>query len=434
MKSPKVFNREKKLVLNDAPEEVIVEESTARLPSPSDESAKAKVLVAEDDRRIREALVDILTDMGCEAIEARDGAEALEFAVSENPDLLLLDVMMPKLDGFQVLRELRDLPNTKDLMVIQVTAVPAESGEQEAMKLGVNHYITKPWTAGIVEATVRVALLEAKANKNPKPKEPPSAAIEEPNEEPEMEPVGFTPGPDESDAEGSGFVTTGGLMKPLADILGGGITKGSLTLLEGPKDAGKTVVCQHLAYASLYCGGGSAYFTSDQAAKDPAARMNSIGLAVSKYVRSGEFAIMPLEQPVPGQRSNALLSSLATEIGAVVPQFALIVVDPITNLAGTSDHLDVMGFFAICRSLCDNGATLVVTASSYAFEGDMLDRLQSMCDTYLSLRAEKIDGKLVKSLKVHKANNVELSRENLINFQVDRQVGMRITPLGRAKT
>ena len=72
-----------------------------------------------------------------------------------------------------------------------------------------------------------------------------------------------------------------------------------------------------------------------------------------------------------------------------MPQVALVVVDSITNLAGASDHRDVMGFFAICRSLCDNGATVVITASSYAFEEFMQEQLHSMCDAYIRLRAEK---------------------------------------------
>ena len=156
--------------------------------------------------------------------------------------------------------------------------------------------------------------------------------------------------------------------------------------------------------------------------------MNSIGLAVSECVKSGEFTFTSLEQPVPGQRSNALLSGLATEIGAVVPQVALVVVDSITNLAGTSDHPDVMGFFAICRSLCDNGATVVITASSYAFEEFMQEQLHSMCDAYIRLRAKKINGKAVKALEVQTANNVELSNDNALNSQVDQKVGMRIMP------
>ena len=155
--------------------------------------------------------------------------------------------------------------------------------------------------------------------------------------------------------------------------------------------------------------------------------MNSIGLAVSECVKSGEFPFTSLEQPVPGQRSNALLSGLATEIGAVVPQVAL-VVDSITNLAGASNHPDVMEVFAICRSLCDNGATVVITASSYAFEEFMQEQLHSMCDAYIRLRAEKINGKAVKALEVQKANNVELSNGNALNFQVDQKVGTRIMP------
>ena len=192
------------------------------------------MLIAEDDRRIREALVDIVTDLGCDVLEARDGAEALELALTRNPDLVLLDVMMPKLDGYQVLRELRVHRETEDMMVIQVTAVPAETGEQEAMKLGVNHNITKSWMAGMVEATVRVALQEVKAIKNPKPKnlspEPAEeTAVEpaaEPDEESEVGVVEFALSPVTSDSDSEQFVTAGGLLRPLQDVLGVGSPEG----------------------------------------------------------------------------------------------------------------------------------------------------------------------------------------------------------------
>ncbi|HJO81015.1 MAG TPA: response regulator, partial [SAR202 cluster bacterium] len=67
----------------------------------------AKILVAEDDKDIRNLLVDILDDVGYEAPEAKNGADAVEQIQSSQPDLLLLDLMMPVMDGFEVLNRLR---------------------------------------------------------------------------------------------------------------------------------------------------------------------------------------------------------------------------------------------------------------------------------------------------------------------------------------
>ena len=121
----------------------------------------AMVLVAEDELRIREVLVDTLLDAGFDVIEAGDGEEALDRIRSDHPDVLLLDLTMPKLDGFQVMESLKEDPGSLSLPVVLLTAMPAHAGEKQAFDLGVCHYLTKPWEEGDVEAAIRVALREA---------------------------------------------------------------------------------------------------------------------------------------------------------------------------------------------------------------------------------------------------------------------------------
>lgn len=95
-----------------------------------------KVLVAEDERRIRELLVDTLFDLGFDVLEATDGGEAYKAAYNEIPDLILLDLMMPVMDGIEVLSKLRETPGTKDIPVIVLSAVSAAVREQDAYELG----------------------------------------------------------------------------------------------------------------------------------------------------------------------------------------------------------------------------------------------------------------------------------------------------------
>ena len=123
----------------------------------------AKVLVADDERNVRLSLVYILFDAGYDVIEAEDGPMALEMACQERPDLILLDVVMPGMDGFRVLEKIRENPATEAIPVVMLTALPAEEGERDGMKLGVTHYITKPWDPETVELTARVALRDGKA-------------------------------------------------------------------------------------------------------------------------------------------------------------------------------------------------------------------------------------------------------------------------------
>ena len=121
----------------------------------------AKVLVAEDEQPIRIVLADTLLDAGYDVIEATDGGAAFEKACLEHPDIILLDVMMPVMDGFGVLKRLRETPSTEAIPVVLLTAVPAAEGERAGSQLGVQHYITKPWTPDTLELTLKVALRSA---------------------------------------------------------------------------------------------------------------------------------------------------------------------------------------------------------------------------------------------------------------------------------
>lgn len=95
-----------------------------------------KVLIAEDSKTIREALGGILAREGYEIIEATDGQTAFEKACRESPDLILMDIWMPDMDGLEPLRRLRENKNTQRLPVIMLTSVPPQEGEQEAAQLG----------------------------------------------------------------------------------------------------------------------------------------------------------------------------------------------------------------------------------------------------------------------------------------------------------
>ena len=118
----------------------------------------AKVLIADDERNVRRSLEYILSDAGYEVIEAKDGAAALQKAEQEQPDLILLDVGMPKMDGFEVLKKLKANTATEKIPVVLLTALALVKGEQYGMKLGATHYIPKPWNPEIVKLTVKVAL------------------------------------------------------------------------------------------------------------------------------------------------------------------------------------------------------------------------------------------------------------------------------------
>ena len=87
-----------------------------------------KILVAEDERDIRELVVDTLFDKGYDILESKDGREAVEIAIKEAPDLILLDVTMPFLDGFAVVKKLEENILTESIPVVMLTAMGALDG------------------------------------------------------------------------------------------------------------------------------------------------------------------------------------------------------------------------------------------------------------------------------------------------------------------
>jgi diguanylate cyclase (GGDEF)-like protein len=119
---------------------------------------KPKILIAEDEMNLREVLRFQLSTAGYDVVEAEDGKQAIEKAREVMPDLLLLDVMMPFMDGFQVVRELRKSFLTRHIPIILLTAKAELEDRLHGFDDGANDYIVKPWDYRELKARVRNAL------------------------------------------------------------------------------------------------------------------------------------------------------------------------------------------------------------------------------------------------------------------------------------
>jgi CheY-like chemotaxis protein len=102
------------------------------------------VLVVDDNRQNLELLQAYLEDLDCRTVPARDGAEALEIVGKELPDLILLDVMMPKMSGFEVCKRIKNDPKTGDIPVIMVTALNEYGDIERAIDSGTDDFLSKP--------------------------------------------------------------------------------------------------------------------------------------------------------------------------------------------------------------------------------------------------------------------------------------------------
>ncbi len=122
------------------------------------EALHGRVLIADDDLPNRAVLRKLLTQRGCEVLEAADGTSALQLAQQHLPDLALVDVMMPGLTGHEVLERLKQDPRTRDISVILVTARKEIEEVERGLVLGAFDYIRKPYYARELLARVRNAL------------------------------------------------------------------------------------------------------------------------------------------------------------------------------------------------------------------------------------------------------------------------------------
>jgi len=109
-------------------------------------TAGARIVVVDDSRHVREAAYAVLSSLGHEVTCFEDGFAALEAAVAAPPDLIVLDVVMPELDGFAVLRELRNREATARVPVVMLTGEAGEESQIEGWSEGADEYVTKPFS------------------------------------------------------------------------------------------------------------------------------------------------------------------------------------------------------------------------------------------------------------------------------------------------
>lgn len=103
-----------------------------------------KVLIVEDNEDNRELVVKVLSNKGYKMVQAADGEEALEKAVAERPDLILLDISLPKLDGYEVAKRLKNMEEFQDIPIIAFTAHAMKGDREKVIAAGFEGYISKP--------------------------------------------------------------------------------------------------------------------------------------------------------------------------------------------------------------------------------------------------------------------------------------------------
>ena len=120
-----------------------------------------KILIAEDERDIRDLIAFSLRYGGFEVVEASNGAEAVERALAEKPDLILMDVRMPKMTGYEACKQLKSIDEMKHIPVIFLSAKGQETEIQQGLDAGAEEYILKPFAPDELSSKVREVVQRA---------------------------------------------------------------------------------------------------------------------------------------------------------------------------------------------------------------------------------------------------------------------------------
>ncbi len=123
----------------------------------------AKILIAEDERDIRDLITFTLRFAGHEVIATANGEEALQTALQEIPDMVILDVRMPRMSGYEACEQIKANESTQHIPVVFLSAKGQESEVQAGLKVGATEYILKPFSPDQLSERIRVILEENQA-------------------------------------------------------------------------------------------------------------------------------------------------------------------------------------------------------------------------------------------------------------------------------
>jgi CheY-like chemotaxis protein len=139
------------------------------MPSFSMPLRECRVLLADDDALVRAVYADTLRAHGCEVTEAGDGGQAVALAPTLMPDMVLMDLSMPGVDGWQALAELRADPRTRALVVVALTASDSRGVRERAAAAGFDGFVLKPFTAAALLRALEAAWEQVRASPRPPP-------------------------------------------------------------------------------------------------------------------------------------------------------------------------------------------------------------------------------------------------------------------------
>lgn len=213
--------------------------------------------------------------------------------------------------------------------------------------------------------------------------------------------------------------------------IGGGIPLRSMTLIEGQSHSGKSVFSQQLVWGTVRDGLKVSVFTSENTVYSLVRQMQSLNLDTLDYLLLGQMNIYPFEIV----RSQAdTLSNLLIAIGNEARKKRdIIFVDSLTPCIMGADTHHASRYFEYCKKISARGPSIITTIHSYAVDKEFLIRVQSLCDAHLRFRTESDGNRLIKLMEVAKIRGASRNTGNIVSFEIEPGIGLRVVPISRAQ-
>ena len=215
--------------------------------------------------------------------------------------------------------------------------------------------------------------------------------------------------------------------------LGGGIPEGSLILIEGSSNAGKSVITQQLTHGALNSGFRVVMYTTENTARSLFRQMASLSLDVTDFYLLGALNVYQVPAAMTPEAADTAFEKLLTHISELQGRFDVIFIDSMTSFVSQVPEGHTLTFLTSVKEFVDQNMTIFFTLHSHAFEEAMFMRIRSLCDAHLRLRTEEVRDQLMKVLEVAKVRGAEKTTGNIVSFDVEPGLGMRIIPVSSAK-